>query len=90
MARISLRRIFNFHYITDEVIVRVYCYMLLVNIVVHCRDKVLLIRKKRCILYSSAKEIEGTFHARPVIVLNDSFQMEYICYILLYGQLELT
>lgn len=90
MARISLRRIFNFHYITDEVIVRVYRYMLLVNNVVHYCHKVLLVHRKRCILYSSAKEIKGTFHARLFITLNDSVQIENICYILLYGQLELT
>jgi len=69
MARISLRRIFNFHYITDEVIVRAYCYMLLVNNVVYYRDKALLIRRKRCILYSSAKGIKGTFHGRSFIIL---------------------
>jgi len=64
--------------------------MLSVNNVVHYWVKVLLIRRKRRILYSSAKEIKGTFHARLFIILNDSFQIEYICYILLYGQLERT
>jgi len=50
LASISLRRIFNFHYITDEVIVRIYCYMLLVNNVVRYRDNVLMIRSKGRIL----------------------------------------
>jgi len=57
---------------------------------VHYFDEVLLLRGKSCILHSSAKEIKGTFHARLFITLKDSFQIEYICYILLYGQLEFT
>ena len=89
MARISWRRIFNFRYITDDVIVRVCCYMILVNNVVHTPIKYSWYVRRGVFCTVQPKKLR-VLYAHLFIILNDSFQIEYVCYILLYGQLELT